>query len=576
MSTREASSENISTDTAALRALLESAAAVELFTIPLYMTTLYSLQGTYASGTTDGAADLWPGLNPAKAVQDHETTAERNQGAFNAIFSVFIQEMLHLQLAANLLNAVGGTVKFTGDSAPSFAGGNSIPCVGQFEGINVALGELDANTIQMFLDIETPNWKAEGQHKDIPSVPLEGWSAGDPLPVFGTIGHLYTVISEYIKLSYADGSKLWDKVYEPSKHQVVVFAKASYPGMPVKLDATVGNTQQQALLMCAAITDQGEGGDKGTDKWLVPEADQPAKDAVSASQEKWDEESHYKRFEDVKALMAEGVETFSAYFAAREAAGEPHWKWSDLTGSTDENSAAGKFAAARAAVLNGDVGPTQGKTPVELLTEALNQSYSNLLFAMERAWTAGTDFPYNAMSALNTRVTSLWAAGGQPTVDGEQKWFLYTQGESIPEDKGHACQGLDPNNPGQNLCASFEAGSGATIHTCASSNDCKNQGGCGYPGKPKVENTDVGPDFNSDKGNGGCGAPIPVAQVFGQDYSGKLQIESDAGTSTVSYAGGDKVYETAWAVFKARFPGKVEADAKPPAPNPLRLVLPPS
>ncbi|WP_163563772.1 ferritin-like domain-containing protein, partial [Klebsiella pneumoniae] len=36
-----------------------------------------------------------------------------NKYAFNIVFSVFIQEMLHLQMAANLATAIGATPSFT-------------------------------------------------------------------------------------------------------------------------------------------------------------------------------------------------------------------------------------------------------------------------------------------------------------------------------------------------------------------------------------------------------------------------------------------------------------------------------
>ncbi len=83
---------------------------VELFTIPLYMGTLYSIQGTHqitAKGQSYFKGRLWPG----GATTANPKTA--NETAFNIIFSVFIQEMLHLQLAANMATAIGLTPSFT-------------------------------------------------------------------------------------------------------------------------------------------------------------------------------------------------------------------------------------------------------------------------------------------------------------------------------------------------------------------------------------------------------------------------------------------------------------------------------
>jgi hypothetical protein len=65
-----------------LRALLRAAMMVELTTIPVYLQAAFSLEDR-----DDGAA---------------------NREALEAIRSVLVEEMLHLTLAANILNAVGG------------------------------------------------------------------------------------------------------------------------------------------------------------------------------------------------------------------------------------------------------------------------------------------------------------------------------------------------------------------------------------------------------------------------------------------------------------------------------------
>src|ERR1700724_778132 len=94
----------------ALYAIAQAAVNVELFTIPLYMGTLYSIQGTHQIKAKDQSyfkGRLWPG----GATTANPTTA--NEKAFNIIFSVFIQEMLHLQLASNIATAIGASPSFT-------------------------------------------------------------------------------------------------------------------------------------------------------------------------------------------------------------------------------------------------------------------------------------------------------------------------------------------------------------------------------------------------------------------------------------------------------------------------------
>jgi hypothetical protein len=92
------------TDYAAVKAIVQAAVNVELFTIPLYMTTLYSIQGVHQITGSNNLYQgrLWPGLAPTfrPGINPSKNIPE-NEKAFNTIFSVFIEEMLHLQLASN-------------------------------------------------------------------------------------------------------------------------------------------------------------------------------------------------------------------------------------------------------------------------------------------------------------------------------------------------------------------------------------------------------------------------------------------------------------------------------------------
>jgi len=102
-----------SVDIAAVHALTQAAINVELFTIPLYMTSMYSIQGMHQinEGNSFYKGRQWPGGAPfampyegARSPKPGEVDSRNpyNKKAFNSIFSVFIQEMLHLQLAANV------------------------------------------------------------------------------------------------------------------------------------------------------------------------------------------------------------------------------------------------------------------------------------------------------------------------------------------------------------------------------------------------------------------------------------------------------------------------------------------
>src|SRR5476651_266575 len=108
----------LETDKAAVQAIVQAAVNVELFTIPLYMTALYSIQGVHQiTGAQSNLYQgrLWPGLAPTfrPGMPRPGNNIPENEKAFNTIFSVFIEEMLHLQLASNVATALGISPKFT-------------------------------------------------------------------------------------------------------------------------------------------------------------------------------------------------------------------------------------------------------------------------------------------------------------------------------------------------------------------------------------------------------------------------------------------------------------------------------
>lgn len=105
----------------------QAAVAVEFYTLPFYITAICSIKEEYCE-------------------------------AVEIIHSVIIEEMLHLQLTANLCLAL--------DTAPNFKPpqyGSSIPYLcpynpetGECGFLNATLGPLDSNTLNTMLDIETP------------------------------------------------------------------------------------------------------------------------------------------------------------------------------------------------------------------------------------------------------------------------------------------------------------------------------------------------------------------------------------------------------------------------------------
>ena len=129
---------------------LQWAIELEHSTLPPYLTALYSIK--------DGT----------------------NREAIEIIHSVFIEEMLHLTLAANILNAVGGApnLDYPGimPSYPTFLAHSN-------EAFQVGLAKFSTEALETFLQIERP-----GEHDGLPEDDN-----------FETIGQFYEAIEEALK-----------------------------------------------------------------------------------------------------------------------------------------------------------------------------------------------------------------------------------------------------------------------------------------------------------------------------------------------------------------------------------------
>ncbi|MBP2326612.1 hypothetical protein JOF56_006997 [Kibdelosporangium banguiense] len=130
---------------------LQAAVVLELATIPPYLTAYYSLK----PGENDDVADL--------------------------VRSVVIEEMLHLTIAANVLNAVGGCPVF--DSREVVLDYPAPLPMGTVSGLKVHIGPMSIGQTELFMAIEQP----EDPIADRP---------GDDVV---TIGDFYAAIIEKIK-----------------------------------------------------------------------------------------------------------------------------------------------------------------------------------------------------------------------------------------------------------------------------------------------------------------------------------------------------------------------------------------
>ncbi|HEY0086150.1 MAG TPA: ferritin-like domain-containing protein, partial [Allosphingosinicella sp.] len=527
------SAENKATDKAALQAIAQAAVDVELFTIPLYMTSLYSIQGMHpitGKNTDFYAGRLWPG---AKA-SAHPISG--NERAFNIVFSVFIQEMLHLQMAANMATAIGVTPKFTGGALQDANFGwtcygatqTVIPDIIDLkdtvnEDVTVELGPLDEHRIRLFLAIEQPEDDARAAIKPdklssyFPQVPFQGWSPGDALPMFGTIGWMYQCYYDYLSLRYDDGTSLWDAVFDDGAIQNDLFNNFS-SGHPMRefmgFETTIALTDKaiafsQMVAMMDAITDQGEGSEikkpsANMFQAVMPRY-QPRDEALRAdypsysdkgvqipsadAAARFDNDSldHYERFQEVRGLIEIGAIT------TWNQRGAGNWNARDLTsadydGSNPYNLPTPEEIAGALNTLSADPGAHQQ------LSQAVVGAIAGVTRVLDTFWASpGQSFPFPSMVGSGDRMSIAWAVTAQ-TPD-------LSQGIGAADDVHtlyHACQGLVYDKDTQQDDPDV-----IIYHSCRGSNGCRSQGGCGF----------VQPVTGGAQGCGaasGCGTAVAV------------------------------------------------------------------
>ncbi|GAA0330612.1 hypothetical protein GCM10009087_46020 [Sphingomonas oligophenolica] len=524
------------TDKRVVRWIAQQAVNVELFTIPLYMTTLYSIEGFHpitGKGNDFYKGRIWPGAKAAYFTEGDKTRPGwGNKQAFNIIFSIFIQEMLHLQMAANIATAIGCTPSFTDPALQDSDNGwtcygpalTTIPNIvdlrdtDTYTDVKVDVGPLDEDRIKLFLAIEQPQDDAEHDIKRnkgryFPKVPFDGGDPDyDPATagiLFGSIGYMYQCYRDYLQIRYDDGSCLWDHVFNPDGQQNDLFNTFSFPGHPMReymgVETTVALTDsgiafKQALNMMNAITDQGEGATLKARLKLANEAGlltavevryRPDRDALESDYPSYsdtgaqvpsgdaaarfdnDGEDHFERFKEVRQLMRDGgIVTWD------KAGKAGNWSAADLitadydpTDNPYELPTPEQIASALNNLYAEDVREQSHAT----LSQAVVGAIKGVTTVLDQYWNpkgASISFPYPSMSGSGDRMATAWAAMARmPDL---------SKGVPAPNTRivNHTCQGLDlhaPDGIGTNSCALTQV-----YHTCRGSNLCKGMGGCGF------------------------------------------------------------------------------------------------
>lgn len=605
---------NKALDASAARAIAQAAVNVELFTIPLYMAGMYSLEGRHqitSPGNDFYQGRLWPGATKVAA----PTTP--NDIAFNIVFSVFIEEMLHLQIAANVASAIGQAPLFTSSMLQNpdhswCCYGDTLTVIPHIvdltqtintSGVKVTIDALTAAQLELFLAIEQPEAQARANIQPqylsnyFPTVPFAGWQQDwneTNLPMFGSIGWMYQCLWDYLNFNYDDGTTLCDYMFVQDSVQNDMFnvsdsghPDAEYPEFQTSLAGVTDSKTALALIgtLLSAITDQGEGSllpnpPPGLLAAVEPmyQANRPALEADypgatdtggsapspdAAARCDNDAADHFERFTAIQAMLPT-LTTWPQWFETN--------RWTaDMLQASDYDPNSNPYnlptTAQIAQALNNMAypsDPADRAANYKLFCQASVGSIAGVTSVLDTYWSApGGTFPYPAMTGSGDRMAICWSVFGQKP---DLSVGIGDPDESI---LNHCCQALDFAGTGTNSCAQVEL-----FHACRGSNACKAQGGCGFVqlttggglcghflsarADPKVGATTVYsvPSDNKCGTFGGCAVPISASQLLNKSGTMELYNFSQDGQNnpmpvgTMAFTAGQSVHDVAYAAFR--------------------------
>ncbi len=547
-------------DVAVLKAHLQALVEVEFVTIPLYLTATYSFTQAAVNFSPDGG-NTYP---------LHDAQLE--------LLSVAVQEMLHLQLAANLCNSFGVTPQ--------------IPQLHIAPGEQITVPHLEP----------TPGVPMRTTIGNVPSVidtlvAIEKPAAEVFVPVnaqviYPSIANLYhatlVLLARYLQ-AYAEVPHEADPHFQPNHNQVNFGTfETTYPEIH-----TIA-TRADVLAAANAITDQGEGGlvasqagglYKSSDTGTVLPQFQPAKGTRFA---RWGALTHYNRFLDIQAVVTKIAGSGASDIA--HGVNDPYlpngkamFYQADHVKSADLPS----WATSHQPPVTAEVLATSASTIWSYLTDALQKGFANGSLHGTSGQTASSPSFSDAMLAFKYITPLLWQYGYvtgyeyQAGVSGDKAqaamdavdplclyhWDAHTGAlrHQWQQNKValNACQGLNQckgmgwggiaTAAGNGACAT------ADLHTCGGNNGCQAQGGCGYlsttaSGTLLSADQQWVPDANLGAKTGGCQTPINTEQVFDCTATNTIQQQSwsEADKAQLTKLVNTKVWDHARALFQAR------------------------
>jgi hypothetical protein len=515
-------------DGAILKAHLVALANVELFTVPVYLTAVYSFTQA-ALGYSD------PGGDSSKTPYDVQQKA----------LSVAVQEMYHAQLACNIANAFQAAPALD-TSALSLASGVTltVPHLDpQGQDLQLKLGDL-SELIPAMIAVETPD--------PSPNFPTPNSEA-----VYASISDLYhatlALLGGYLE-AYANTPQELDPHFKSNNLQIAAKTFLSR----YKYNTAVSRTDVES--MADAITDQGEGK-------VVAGSDAPAAvtahfgtgggdpDTVDADYQstpgsrfyKYDGITHYGRFEAIRSTLDAQMQNWEAAGTVFYQAGQPSADlpaWAQQKDPALFQTALGYAWSYLIDTMQATVAPPDaaggGGGTLDLPPDFYTVMFS-LKYIIPLVWQTGNcpAYTYQPGVTIDQIQTSLdqidpyclmhWDA---KTADlrakaGQSETYTATlpNGTTVEQTyQLNACQGLNvcatqgwgelATQPGDGACAT------ADFHSCQGGNSCRHQGGCGFISSQLPPTEQWVPGQNScappsqPVTTGGCQTPISDGQYF--------------------------------------------------------------
>lgn len=511
-----------------LKKHLQAQLNVEFFTIPFYLTAVYSF--TNAAMSYAGPKGDYPLYNLQQSA-----------------LSVAVQEMYHLQEACNMANAYGLTPEIAA-TARNFTPGGPIvvPHLDPSGGpLTATLGNL-AEELDAMVAVEKPDAN--------PTFP----PPNDQV-MYPAISDLYhatlTLVAEYMNQYRLMPIEL-DPHFTPNRNQVAFGAFATryrYNKIAHREDfAQAAN----------AIADQGEGREVIPKiKGLFQSGDgcdiaAPYLPATGSRFSKYDGTTHYCRFEAIQQAL-NGTDWVKAL------GGQPVFYTASGVASPDLPSWAPSYTVCQNSL----------NLIWSFFTDTMMKGFADGSLSEQSGGTL-VDFG-SAMISFKYTIPLIWQHGYcpafeyQPNVTAEQAQAAMDQVDPLclyhwdaatakvrASFQKNACQGLNAckgqgwggiaTEKGNGACAT------ADFHSCQGGNNCSYQGGCGFlssENKTLLPGSEQWiPRENSGKGSGGCQTPIAALQVFdsGADISDVQPAEAQTRLNALK---GTKVWDEARKLF---------------------------